>query len=186
MGSKLYHLGIRGAVSRSTLAGANDCRDWRVYADLAHVLIALARPLYAEEPFGVDLADTVYALDATTIDVCLSLSPVSAFPRCREDAYAPGSARQHSHLHRHYPRPLQRSRRLGSARFSSGRILCHGQWLPAFPEAVPAQPKRRVFVTRADKNTRYRRLYSRPVDSQTGLRSDQTIRLTGRRSRQHA
>ena len=72
---KLYHLGLRGEVSRSTLARANERRDWRVYADLAQVLITTARPLYADEPFGVELDDTVYALDSTTIDVCLSLCP---------------------------------------------------------------------------------------------------------------
>ena len=72
---KLYHLGIRGEVSRSTLADANERRDWRVYADLAQVLIAVARPLYADEPFGVELDNVVYALDSTTIDVCLSLCP---------------------------------------------------------------------------------------------------------------
>ena len=81
--SKLYHLGIRGPVSRSTLADANERRDWRVYADLAQALIAIARPLYADEPFGVDLEESVYALDATTIDVCLSLCPWAPFQRSR-------------------------------------------------------------------------------------------------------
>jgi hypothetical protein len=80
---KLYHLGLRGEVSRSTLARANERRDWRVYADLAQVLIAVARPLYADEPFGVELQDTVYALDSTTIDVCLSLCPWAPFERSR-------------------------------------------------------------------------------------------------------
>jgi hypothetical protein len=81
--SKLYHLGIRGRVSRSTLADANEQRDWRVYADLAQVLIATARPLYADEPLGAELDSVVYALDATTIDVCLSLCPWAPFQRSR-------------------------------------------------------------------------------------------------------
>jgi len=78
--SKLYHLGIRGHVSRSTLADANEHRDWRVYADLARVLIGIARPLYANEPFGMDLDETVYALDATTVDVSISLAPGLPMP----------------------------------------------------------------------------------------------------------
>jgi hypothetical protein len=80
---KLYHLGLRGEVSRSTLARANERRDWRVYADLAQLLIAIARPLYAGDPFGVELDNTVYALDSTTIDVCLSLCPWAPFERSR-------------------------------------------------------------------------------------------------------
>ena len=82
--TKLYHLGIQGRVSRSTLADANERRDWRIYADFAQSLIGIARRLYADEPFGVDLKDTVYALDATTIDLCLSVFPPghrSARPR---------------------------------------------------------------------------------------------------------
>jgi hypothetical protein len=77
--SKLYHLGIRGKVSRNTLAHANQVRDWRIYADFAHVLIATARKLYASDPFGVDLNQTVYALDSTTIDLCLALFPWVTF-----------------------------------------------------------------------------------------------------------
>ena len=77
--SKLYHMGIRGSVSRSTLADANDSRDWRIYADFAQILIHRARQLYLEEPFGVDLENTVYALDATTIDLCLALFPWAHF-----------------------------------------------------------------------------------------------------------
>src|SRR5262247_1176066 len=77
--SKLYHLGIRSTVARNTLANANAVRDWRIYCDFAQRLIAMARRLYANEPFGVDLKDTVYALDATTIDLCLSVFPWASF-----------------------------------------------------------------------------------------------------------
>ncbi len=79
MQPKLYHMGIRGRVARSTLADANETRDWRIYADFAQVLIAIAKPLYATEPFGVDLAATVYAFDSTTIDLCLALFPWARF-----------------------------------------------------------------------------------------------------------
>jgi Domain of unknown function (DUF4372) len=81
--SKLYHLGIHSQVSRSTLADANEKRDWRVYADLAQILIRFARPLYADEPFGIELVNTVYALDSTTIDLCLSLCPWAPYERSR-------------------------------------------------------------------------------------------------------
>ena len=77
--SKLYHLGLRSTVSRNTLANANAVRDWRIFADFAQSLIGIARPLYLDEPFGVDLKDTVYALDATTIDLCLSVFPWAPF-----------------------------------------------------------------------------------------------------------
>src|SRR4030066_254382 len=76
---KLYHMGIRGKVSRNTLAHANQVRDWRIYADFAQILIGIARPLYAEESFGVDLEQSAYALDSTTIDLCLSLFPWAKF-----------------------------------------------------------------------------------------------------------
>jgi len=76
---KLYHLGIRGRISRSTIADANEKRDWRIYADFCHILISKARNLYADEDFGVELADTAYALDSTTIDLCLALFPWASF-----------------------------------------------------------------------------------------------------------
>ena len=79
MEKKLYHIGIRGKVSRSTLAEANENRDWRIYSDLAHTLINHARKLYANDSFGIDIEETVYALDASTIDLCLSVSPGATF-----------------------------------------------------------------------------------------------------------
>jgi hypothetical protein len=79
VGSKLYHMGFRGKVARSTLADANEARDWRIYADFAQVLIAIARPLYTRDPIGVDLDQSLYALDSTTIDLCLSLFPWAKF-----------------------------------------------------------------------------------------------------------
>jgi hypothetical protein len=79
LGGKLYHMGFHGRVARSTLADANDSHDWRIYADFAQVLIRLARPLYASDPIGVDLEQSLYALDSTTIDLCLSLFPWAKF-----------------------------------------------------------------------------------------------------------
>ena len=125
--AKLYHMGIRGHVSRATLADANEKRDWRIHADFAQALIGIARRLYVDDPFGVDLDNTVYALDATTIDLCLTLFPWA---------------------------PFQRS-------------------------------KAAIFVVRGHVNFRFRRLYSHPIDKQTGLICDQTIVITGRRSATH-
>src|SRR5271169_593179 len=99
---KLYHMGMRSTVARSTLAEANEQRDWRIYADFAYSLILIARKLYSDEPFGVDLKQTVYALDATTIDLCLYSVPVGKLPadqRCNKASYASGFARQHSNVY---------------------------------------------------------------------------------------
>ena len=82
--SKLYHMGFRGTIARSTLADANESRDWRIYADFAQALIAIARPLYADDPIGVELNQSLYALDSTTIDLCLSLFPWAKFRRHKE------------------------------------------------------------------------------------------------------
>jgi Domain of unknown function (DUF4372) len=102
--SKLYGMGFREPVRRSTLADANEGRDWRIHAELAQRLIAQARKLYAEEDLGLDLANTVYALDSTTIDLCLAVLPLGAFPHDQgggEDAHALGSSGQHPELHPH-------------------------------------------------------------------------------------
>jgi hypothetical protein len=99
---KLFHLGIRGTVSRSTLADANENRDWRVYADLAQTLMRIARPLYADDPFGAELDHTVYALDATTIRCfagSVPLGSLSTVAGCGEDEYSVGSERIPAHLH---------------------------------------------------------------------------------------
>jgi hypothetical protein len=99
---KLYHMGFRGRVSKSTLADANEAHDWRIYAEFAQVLIAIARPLYSSESLGFDLDGTVYALDSTTIDLCLSVFPCGSFSvlqRRGEDAHTFGSARFDTHFH---------------------------------------------------------------------------------------
>jgi hypothetical protein len=111
MQPRLYHMGFRGGVSRNNLAHANEKRDWRIYADLAQVLIGQARLLYSQDQFGVELKDTVYALDSTTIDLCLSLFPWAPLDKqqgCGEAAYAARSARQHSYRDRNHRSPCER------------------------------------------------------------------------------
>jgi hypothetical protein len=101
----LYHLGIRGNVARSTLADANEERDWRIYADLAQWFITRARKLYAQEDLGLEFDDTLYALDSTTIDLCLTLFPWARFRRHKwrhQIAYLAGFARGDPHVHPHH------------------------------------------------------------------------------------
>ena len=111
VGAKLYHMGFRGKVARSTLADANESRDWRIYADFAQVLIAIAANSMRRDPIGVDLDQSLYAFDSTTIDLCLSLFPWAKFRKHkgrRQDAHPAGPARQHSHLYPHYRRQSAR------------------------------------------------------------------------------
>jgi hypothetical protein len=182
---KLYHLGIRGSVSRSTLAEANAQRDWRVYADLAKELIAVARPLYINDPFGVELDNSVYAFDATTIDVCLSLCPWAPFQKSR------GAVKLHTLLDLHGNIPTVIA--ITGGRSNDGAIL---EELPFEPGSFYLLDRgylhfRRLFrlhrtgaffVTRMANNTNFKRRYSRRVDRSTGLRIDQTIRLCGETS----
>jgi hypothetical protein len=186
MPEKLYHLGIRGRVSKSTLADANEKRDWRVYADLAQILIATARPLYADEPLGLDLDETVYALDATTIDVCLSLCPWAPFQRSR------GAVKMHTLLDLRGSIPtfidITHGRCndlvvLDQLPFEPGAFYAMDRGYLHFQRLFRIHQTGAFFVTRAEKDTQYRRQYSRVVDRQTGLRADQTIRLTGKRTR---
>jgi hypothetical protein len=179
---KLYHLGIRGEVSRSTLADANERRDWRVYADLAQVLIAIARPLYADEPFGVELDDTVYALDSTTIDVCLSLCPWAPFERSR------GAVKMHTLLDLRGSIPtfidITHGRShdvfaLDLITFEAGAFYVLDRGYLSFRRLLRIHESGAFFVTRALKTTRIARQSSRPVSRDTGLRSDQTVLLTG-------
>ena len=182
MSGKLYHLGIRGAVSRSTLADANEHRDWRVYADLAQVLIGIARPLYVNDPFGVELDNTVYALDATTIDVSLGLCPWAPFQRSR------GAVKMNTLLDLRGSLPtfidITHGRSndvavLDRMRLEPGAFYVMDRGYLHFARLYRLHQTGAFYVTRADKNTQYRRQHSRPVDRQTGLRADQTIRLTG-------
>ena len=182
VGPRLYHMGFRGTVSRNTLAHANERRDWHIYADFAQVLIGQARALYAHEPFAVDLEQTVYALDCTTIDLCLALFPWAPFQRSK------AAIKLHTLLDLHGNIPtvvhithgrisdvsqLDRLPLEPGAFYILDRGYVHFQRLYQFTLAAS------FFVIRARKNMQYRRRYSHSVDKTTGLRSDQTVILTG-------
>jgi hypothetical protein len=179
---KLYHLGIRGEVSRSTLADANERRHWRVYADLAQVLIAIARPLYVHDPFGAELDNAVYALDSTTIDVCLSLCPWAPFERSR------GAVKMHTLLDLRGSIPtfidITHGRShdvltLDRIAFEAGAFYVMDRGYLSFQRLLRIHETGAFFVTRALRTTRMGRQCSRPVSRATGLRSDQTVLLTG-------
>ena len=181
--SKLYHLGIRStAVARNTLANANAMRDWRIYADYAHSLIGIARKLYVDEPFGVDLKETVYALDATTIDLCLSVFPWAPFRSTK------AAVKMHTllDLRGNIPSFIH----ISDGKMHEVNIL--DQLLPE-PGAFYIMDRGYLdferlhrfhlagafFVTRGKSNLRVKRRYSHPVDRATGLFCDQTVMLTG-------
>lgn len=182
---KLYHAGFRGHVSRSTLADAGRAHDWRIYADFAQVLIARARRLYAGDPLAVDLEQTVYALDATTIDLCLSLFPWAKFRRRK------AAVKLHTLLDLRGNIPC--FIHISSGKMHDVRALDH---LPIEPGAFYVMDRGYVdfarlhrftqqaafFVTRAKKNLDATRRGRRPVDRSTGLRCDQTIVLAGPKS----
>ncbi len=180
--SKLYHLGIRSTVARNTLANANAVRDWRIYADFAQTLISIARPLYVDEPFGVDLKDTVYALDATTIDLCLSVFPWAPFQRSK------AAIRLHTllDLRGNIPTFIH----ISDGRFSdvsvldrlvpeAGAFYVMDRGFLDFARLYRLHQAGSFFVTRARSNTKAQRRYSHRVDRSTGLICDQTVFLTG-------
>ena len=179
---KLFHVGIRGNVSRSTLADANENRDWRIYADFAQVLIAQARGLYENEDFGVELDNTVYALDASTIDLCLSLFPWARFRKTK------GAVKLHTLLNLRGNIPefihisdgkLHDVNVLDILIPEAGSIYVMDRGYVDFKRLYALHRAAAFFVTRAKSNFKFKRRYSRPVDKATGLRSDQTIVLSG-------
>jgi Domain of unknown function (DUF4372)/Transposase DDE domain len=180
--SKLYHLGIRSAVARNTLANANAVRDWRIYADFAQSLIGIARPLYAQESFGVDLQETVYALDTTTIDLCLSVFPWAVFRTAKAAIklhtlldlrgniptfihISDGKVHEVNILDQLLPEP--------GAFYIMDRGFLDFERLYRFHDAGS------FFVTRGKSNLQVQRRYSHPVDRTTGLICDQSVVLTG-------
>lgn len=180
--SKLYHLGIRSAVARNTLANANAVRDWRIYADFAQSLIGIARPLYAQESFGVDLEETVYALDTTTIDLCLSVFPWAVFRTAKAAIklhtlldlrgniptfihISDGKVHEVNILDQLLPEP--------GAFYIMDRGFIDFERLDRFHQAGS------FFVTRGKSNLKVQRRYSHPVDRKTGLICDQSVVLTG-------
>jgi hypothetical protein len=185
--SKLYHMGIKSRVSRSTLADANESRDWRIYADFAQSLISMARRLYATEPFGVDLHDTVYALDASTIDLCLSVFPWAPFRSTK------AAIKLHTllDLRGNIPSFLHISdgklhdvNVLDLLLPEPGAFYIMDRGYIDFDRLYQLHEAKCFFVTRAKSNLKAQRRYSHRVDRSTGLICDQTIALTGFYSRQ--
>src|SRR5512139_315195 len=179
---KLYHMGFRGKVSRNTLANANQMRDWRIYADFAHVLIATARSLYGNESFGVDLNQTVYALDSTIIDLCLSLFPWARFRKRK------GAVKLHTLLDLRGSIPtlifithgkIHDVNILDDLLVEAGAIYVMDRGYLDFARLHRMHQSMAFFVTRTKSKFRFRRLYSHPVDRTTGLQCDQTIVLKG-------
>jgi len=181
MNNKLYHMGIRSKISKSTLSDANENRDWHIYADFAQVLIHRARLLYQDEPFGVELKQTVYALDATIIDLCLSLFPWAYFRKNK------GAVKLHTLLDLRGNIPvfiditcgkIHDVNILDSLIPEPGSFYIMDRGYLDFQRLYVLHQTSAFFVVRAKSNLRYRRLYSRPVKKSTGLRCDQTILLT--------
>jgi len=179
---KLYHMGIRSRVSRSTLADTNEGRNWRIYADFAQRLIAMARRLYAEEAFGVDLKETVYALDTTTIDLCLSVFPWAPFRRAK------AAVKMHTllDLRGNIPAFIH----ISDGKMHEVNVLDHLLPEPGafyimdrgfldFERLFRLHEAGSFFVTRGKGNLQVQRRYSRAVDRDTGLVCDQTVVLTG-------
>ncbi|MCK6560306.1 IS4 family transposase [bacterium] len=184
---KLYHSGIRSAVSRSTLADANESRDWRIFADFAHALIDIARTLYHDEPFAVELEETVYALDATTIDLCLSLFPWANFRKHK------GAIRLHTLLNIRGNIPsflkittgkIHEVNILDELFFEAGAFYLLDRGYVDFARLYAIHQHRASFIIRAKSNLQFRRIYSHPVDKATGICCDQTIMLATNRSLQ--
>lgn len=180
--SSLYHLGFRGTISRSTLADANELRDYRIYADFAKVLIDRAKRLYAGDSSGIDLDGAVYAFDSTTIKLCLSLFPWAHFRTTK------GAIKMHTllDLHGNIPSFIKIStgnvhdvNMLDYLPVEAGSYYLVDRAYVDFVRLYRLHQQLAYFVTRAKSNMLYSRRESRPVDHSTGLRSDQSIRLTG-------
>ena len=181
MQTKLYHMGIRSRISKSTLADANENRDWRIYGDFAQVLIHLARALYIEEEFAVELDQTVYALDSTTIDLCLSLFPWAKFRKHK------AGIKLHTLLDLRGNIPsfiritealLHDVNILDDLLLEAGAFYIMDRGYLDFGRLYTFHQSLAFFITRAKGNFQFRRLYSHPIDKSTGLKCDQTIVLT--------
>ena len=182
MREKLYHMGIRGKVSRSTLADANETRDWRIYSDFALILIDRARRLYVDDDFGLELKDTVYALDSSTIDLCLSVFPWARFRKTKAAVklhtlldlrgdiptfiwITDGKVHDVNVLDHLIPEP--------------GAIYIMDRAYLDFQRLYQLHQCAAIFVIRSKTNTGLRRIYSHKVDKSTGVKFDQTVALTG-------
>jgi hypothetical protein len=186
--SKLYHMGFRGKVSRSTLADANEAHDWRIFADFAQVLIHIARPIYANESLGFDLDNTVYALDSTTIDLCLSVFPWARF-RAKKAAI-----KMHTLLDLRGPIPtfieVSEGKRhdvniLDAIVPEPGSFYVMDRAYVDFKRLHVFHEGGAFFVTRTKKGIQFQRRCSHDIDVSTGLRSDHTVVLAASASRKH-
>ena len=180
--STRYHWGIRGRIARSTLADANEKRDWRLYRDLALALIQTGRSLYADEDFGVELKNTPYALDTTTIDLSLALFPWARFRRTKV------AVKLHTLLDLRGNIPtfihisdgtLHEVNVLDHIAFEAGSFYVMDRGFLDFGSLHTLHRAQAFFVMRAKSNLQYRRRYSHPIDKAGGLRCDQTVALTG-------
>jgi hypothetical protein len=178
--TKWYHMGLRGGISRNNLSNANRQRDWRIYADFAQILIHEARILYAEEDLGIDLEATVYALDASTIDLCLSMFPWARFRRTK------GAVKLHTllNLQGNIPEFIL----ISDGKLHDVNVLDYLVPLPGayyvmdrgyldFSRLYELHQAKAYFVTRAKKNFTFQRRYSREIDKASGVQCDQTVIL---------
>ena len=181
LGGKLYHMGFHGRVARSTLADANDAHDWRIYADFAQVLIRIARPMYASDPIGVDLDQSLYALDSTTIDLSLSLFPWAKFRKHK------AAIKMHTLLDLHGNIPTFISITDGKVHDvnvldeilpEAGAFYVMDRGYVDFERLYIFTLSAAFFVVRTKSNVLLQRRYSHPVDKSTGVRSDHTVILT--------
>jgi len=188
MQTKLYHIGLRGTVSRNTLSNANTQRDWRIYADFALSLIGVARSLYANDDFGVQLKKMVYALDSTTIDLCLSLFSWAKFRKHK------AAVKMHTLLDLHGNIPsfiwitcgaVHDVNILDSLAVEAGAYYLLDRGYLDFSRLFHIHEARAFFITRTKANFQFRRVYSAPVKRNYGIICDQTVELTGFYAQQH-
>ena len=181
MDSRLYHMGIKSTVSRNNLSHANENRDWRIYADFAQILIQRAKDLYANDPFGVDLQSTVYALDSTTIDLCMSLFPWAKFRRTKSAIKLHtlinlrGSIPEFIHIS---DGKMHDVNILDLLVPSPGAFYIMDRAYMDFKRLYQLHQERAFFITRAKSNFKFKRRYSHEVDKSSNVQCDQTIMLT--------
>jgi len=181
VGGKLYHMGLRGKVSRTTLADANESHDWRIFADFAQILIGIARPLYLHDPIGVDLDQSLYALDSTTIDLCLALFPWAKFRKHK------AAVKLHTLLDLHGNIPtfiritsgvVHDVNLLDEILPEAGAIYVFDRGYIDFQRLFVFTLSSAFFVVRTKSNVLLQRRYSHPVDKSTGVRSDHIVILS--------